>query len=332
MIDGSFFGKRIREAINRRSFIDAGETNAYRVVHGENDSLPGLILDRYDSYVVIKLYTASWLPHLESLLETILESFHPTAIVVRLSRTLLRNEGILYGLKDGTTLLGEKVEKPVQFIENNLKFEADIINGHKTGFYLDQRENRARLEKIIASDIDLRTVLNVFAYSGAFSLYSARGGATRITNIDISKAALETARICVRLNDDHPNIHSAQQEFIVEDAFKAMDRLIAEGRFFDVTIIDPPSFAVRRSQIGKAIKAYGLLVRKALRVTRSGGLVAQFSCSGQIDPATFYNRVNIEAHNMGRSLKEIARSGHPADHPIEFAQGRYLKGLFAYAI
>ncbi|GMQ77725.1 MAG: 23S rRNA (cytosine(2499)-C(5))-methyltransferase [Anaerolineae bacterium] len=324
-----WFKERLIKSIKARSSFDIRVTNGYRLVHGENDEFPGLVLDRYGRNLVLKLYSSIWAPYLADLLPLLVELTDAECIVLRLGRKVQGQEGALFGLQDGLQLYGPSLQGPVQFYENNVRFEADIVNGHKTGFYLDQRENRAYFEEIVKSDSSFNSLLNVFAYSGGFSIYGARAGASQITNVDISKAALKAARNNFRLNMKHPNIMRAENQYVIGDAFEVMDRLFQAGRKFDAIVIDPPSFASRKSQVTTALRAYGNLARSGIKLLREGGLLALFSCSSRVSEDQFFKRVVSEAVKMGRPLQEINRTGHPSDHPSSFEQGAYLKGVFA---
>jgi 23S rRNA (cytosine1962-C5)-methyltransferase len=324
-----WFKKRLIKSIKARSSFDITVTSGYRLVHGENDGFPGLVVDKYGRNLVMKLYSAIWAPYLIDLLPLLVEITDAERLVLRLARKVQGQGQALFGLQDGLQLYGPSLQGPVQFYENKVRFEADIINGHKTGFYLDQRENRAYLEEIVKGDGTIKSLLNVFAYSGGFSIYGARGGATQITNVDISEAALQTARNNFRLNMEHPNITRAENQYLVGDAFEVMDRLFQAGRSFDAIVIDPPSFASRKSQVTPALRAYGRLVRSGIKLLREGGLLALFSCSSRVSEEQFFKRAVSETVKMGRPLQELKRTRHPCDHPSSFEQGAYLKGVFA---
>jgi 23S rRNA (cytosine1962-C5)-methyltransferase len=328
-ITTEWFKERLIKSLKARDSFDISVTSGYRLVHGESDGFPGLVLDRYGRNLVMKLYSTIWVPYLIDLLPLLVELTDAERIVLRLARKVQSQAEPLFGLQDGLQLYGPALHGPVQFFENNVRFEADLINGHKTGFYLDQRENRAYLEEIVKGDGTFRSLLNVFAYSGGFSIYGARGGLNQITNVDISKAALQTARNNFRLNMRHPNIKRADNQYVVGDAFEVVDRLLQAGRKFDAIVIDPPSFASRKSQVTPALRAYGYLARSGIKLLREGGLLALFSCSSRVSEDQFFNRVVSETVKMARPLQELKRTGHPGDHPLSFEQGAYLKGVFA---
>lgn len=322
-INRDWFAARIAAAAQLRAPLLAQETTGYRLVHGGNDGLPGLVVDRYERTLTLKIYTSAWLPHLRDLLPALAEVIPAERVVLRLGRAAQEQE--LYSLSDGTLLSGPVLDGPVLFLENGLRFEADPIHGQKTGFFLDQRDNRARVEKLAAG----KSVLNVFAYTGGFSLYAARGGARAVVSLDSSAPALEGAARNFALNSRHPSVAAASHELLAEDAFEALARLGKSGRRFDVVIVDPPSFARRQAQVEQALAAYARLTRLSLGVLRAGGTLAQASCSSRVSTEAFFEEVNRAAAQAGRPLREIERTGHPLDHPVGFREGAYLKCLFA---
>ncbi len=320
-INEQFFAEKLDTAHQRRAPLrDSDHTNGYRILHGENDGMPGLVIDRYAETAVIKLYTTSWIPHLPTILSALESIFPAERVVLRLSDRLKENT---QGLQDGMLLVGEKLNSPIIFQENGLRFEVDPRLGQKTGFFLDQRENRARVEELALG----KTVLNVFSYTGGFSVYVAQGGAKQVISLDASKPAIKAARKNFSLNFKETHIH----EGIVGDAFEVMAQMKKEDRLFKMVIIDPPSFAHKQSQRDGAIKAYKKLTRLGLNILAPKGILVQASCSSRVDSDLFFNTVNITARQAGRFLKEIERSKHALDHPVGFPEGEYLKCLFAIA-
>jgi 23S rRNA (cytosine1962-C5)-methyltransferase len=312
-------------AERRRPLAQATITNGYRLLHGENDGLPGLVVDRYADTYVMKLYTAAWIPHLQAVLAALTEVAQPQRLVLRLSRALQNEPELLYGLTDGLRLWGPELTGPVLFQENGLTFAVDVVAGQKTGFFLDQRDNRARVEKLAAG----KRVLNVFAYTGGFSLYAARGGATAVTSLDLSQPALETAETNFHLNRHLPDVAAARHTLLQGDAFQRMEELVAQKRQFDLVVVDPPSFARQQSETERALAAYARLTRLALRLLPAGGLLVQASCTSRVETAEFFQTVHKTALKEKRPLRELERSSHPLDHPIGFSEGEYLKCLFA---
>ena len=330
-IGRAWFAARLEAAAARRASLRerpaAQRTTGYRLAHGENDGLPGFVVDRYEETLVIKLYTAAWVPHLPDVLMALTDIAPARQLVLRLGRAMQGRPQDLHGLKDGLVLFGPPVEDALLFWENGLRFEADPIRGQKTGFYLDQRENRARVEPLAGG----KHVLNVFAYTGAFSVYAARGGARQVVDVDASAPALAAAERNLAHNRHIPAVARAQHETVVEDAFEALARMGEAGRGFEVVIIDPPAFARRSAQVQGALSAYGSLTELGLGVLSPGGTLIQASCSSPLDAETFFDTVHGAARRVGRPLQELERTGHPVDHPVTFAEGAYLKCLFARA-
>lgn len=320
-IDRDWFADRLRAAALIRQPLPAQQTDGYRLVHGENDGLPGLVIDRYAGTLVLKLYTAAWLPHLRDVIAS-LPTIQPfDRLVLRLSRST----GDAHGLRDGQVLAGDPISGPVVFRENGLRFAADVIHGHKTGFFFDQRENRAQVRKLAAG----RRVLDVFAYSGGFSLYAAAGGAVSVTSLDSSVPALETAAANFALNQEDARVAAAQHEILVADAFEGLEKLHAAGAAFDLVIVDPPSFAKRATETERALAAYARLTRLALNVLEPMGVFMIASCSSRVSADDFFSTVLQAASDAGCPLIEFRRSGHALDHPVTFPEGAYLKALFA---
>jgi 23S rRNA (cytosine1962-C5)-methyltransferase len=326
-IDADWFLYRLETAAELRQPLLQTYTTGYRLVHGENDGLPGLVIDRYGDSAVLKLYTTAWVPHLPDLLRGLTAVLQLKRLVLRLSRFVQRQEDDLYGLQDGQVLLGQPLKDGVRFLENGLYFEADLVQGQKTGFFLDQRDNRARVEQLAAG----KRVLNVFAYTGGFSLYAARGGATEVVSLDISQPALANAMRNFKLNRAHEAVAAAEHELLVGDAFLTMKQLIANRRRFEMVIIDPPAFAKRQEEVERAVSAYGRLVRLGLKLLRPDGVLVMASCSSRVSAEQFFGVVHQAALGVGRPLQEIERTGHALDHPIRFPEGAYLKCLFATA-
>lgn len=323
-IDAAFFAGRLAEAAERRGPLASTETTGYRLVHGEGDGLPGLVIDRYDRVLVMKLYSAAWLPYVSMLLEGLSTVAPADWIVLRLSRAVQREAEPL-GITDGATLAGAPEDGPLHFRENGLFFEVDVLKGQKTGFFLDQRENRARVETLARG----KETLNVFAYTGGFSLYAARGGAPLVVSLDLSAPALDAARRNFALNDNLPNVAAARREFLAEDAFTGLARLAKEGRLFDLVVVDPPAFAQQQTAIPGALLAYERLTRLALGVLRTGGTLVTASCSSRVSEEEFFAAVRRVAARAGRALNEFAHTGHALDHPVRYAEGAYLKCMYA---
>lgn len=325
-IDAAFWRRRLDVALERRATLAADDTpdaltDAYRVVHGENDGLPGLVVDRYDRTFVVKLYTPAWFPHLGAVLEALVERCAPARVVLRLGRSVATGE--TFGLADGDTIHGEPPAGPVVFHERGLVLEADVVHGQKTGHFLDQRDNRA-LVRSMAEGAD---VLDVFSSTGGFSVAAAAGGAKSVHMVDQSAPALETARRNLAHNRRLGEVRRCAVHATVGDAFDVLDSLAGRSERFDLVIVDPPSFASNQAAVPRALAAYARLTRLALAVTRPGGTLVQCSCSSRISDDAFVEAVLDAARSVGRDAHVRRRTGHAVDHPIGFEQGAYLKAV-----
>lgn len=319
VINADWFREKLIQAIKiRQPLADSGDTDGYRLIYGENDGLPGLVIDRYAQTLVIKIYTAAWIPHLATLLPLLDEVQPAQRWVLRMAREI----GETYGLYDGQVLKGTEPDGPVQFHENGLTFAADVVHGHKTGFFFDQRDNRARVGQLAAG----KRVLDVFAYSGGFSVYAAHGGAQSVTSLDISAPALDAAQLNMQLNHADPNVANAQHEILVMDAFEGMAKLHQEKRQFDLVIVDPPAFAKRKDEIDRALAAYRRLAELAIPLVAPGGDLVMASCSSRVTSEAFFKAVRgADSHHR---LRVREKTFHALDHPVGFPEGAYLKCLF----
>jgi 23S rRNA (cytosine1962-C5)-methyltransferase len=309
----------------RRNLFDP-ETTGYRLIHGESDGWPGLVLDRYDTTLVLKIYTAAWLPRLEEILALFQEKIPCERIVLRLSRNIQaaaerraspRRDGEIIFLKYAETVLSA----PVIFLENGVRFEADVVRGQKTGFFLDQRDNRAEVEKLSRG----RKVLNAFSFSGGFSIYAARGGAKCVTDLDISGHALGSANRNFALNQNFPGVAMCRHETVQADTFAWLEKSTEK---FDLIVLDPPSLAKRAAEREGAIHAYERL--NSLGITRlSGdGILVAGSCSAHVSAAEFFDAVRRAAIKSGRKFTELKTLQHPPDHPAGFKEAEYLKVIY----
>jgi 23S rRNA (cytosine1962-C5)-methyltransferase len=327
-IDEAWWTSRLSQALERRSMLAADQTTtAYRCVHGENDGLPGLVVDRYDTTLVVKLYSSAWLPHLGDVVDALASLLDPERAVLRLSRSVAA--GATSGLADGETILGRPPERPVLFRERGLVMEADVVHGQKTGHFLDQRDNRT-LVRGFAAGCD---VLDLFASTGGFSVAAAAGGARSVHLVDLSAPAIETARRNLAHNQRLREVRECAVHTTVGDAFHVLAELGRGAEHdadrYDIVVLDPPSFASSRAQVERALGAYAKLTRLGVAMLRPGGLLVQASCSSRVSADDFFSTVFESARRAGRPLHEIRRTGHAVDHPIGFPQGAYLKALFA---
>ncbi len=325
-IDAGFWRSRIGTAVERRSALaDDPGTNAYRLVHGENDALPGLVADRYADTIVVKLYSPAWFPHLRPVVDALLAHRPAERVVLRLGRSVAAGE--TFGLVDGDVVHGPAVAGPVRFVERHLSMEADVVHGQKTGHFLDQRDNRA-LVRGMASGTD---VLDVFASTGGFALSAAAGGATSVHLIDQSAPALATAERNLAHNRHLPEVRRCAVHTTVGDAFEVLQRLAGRDERFDIVVVDPPSFASNQAAVPRALAAYGRLTRLALAVTKPGGTLVQASCSSRVTADDFAQTVLDAAASAKREVVELRRTGHAVDHPIGFEFGAYLKAIYLRA-
>jgi 23S rRNA (cytosine1962-C5)-methyltransferase len=328
-IDASFWSQRVEVALARRSTLQEDpDTDAYRVIHGENDGFPGLVVDRYASTLVVKIYSPIWWPHLLGVLEQVVARESPDRVVIRLARTV---EAGGSQLRDGSTLLGEPTTTPVLIRERGLQLEADVVAGNKTGHFLDQRDNRALVRASVGAYPKGAEVLDVFSHTGGFALSAAAGGARKVHMVDVSAAALEAASRNFALNRHIHAVRECQIRTTVGDAFDVLAQLHRDDYSFDVVILDPPSFAHAERNVAKAEQAYFRLTQAGLRLLRPGGLLVQASCSSRIDDESFHRIVHEAAVHARRDLMEVRRTGHPIDHPVGFEYGAYLKAVFARA-
>ncbi|MHB9006047.1 MAG: class I SAM-dependent methyltransferase [Limisphaerales bacterium] len=324
-IDEAWWSRRLQESVERRRDVAGPETDGYRLIHGESDGWPGLVLDRYGPALVLKLYTAAWLPRLDDVVRVIREALAPERMVLRLSRNIQELARTTFQRLEGEFLCGADREPVQEFRETGLRFEADLVRGQKTGFFLDQRENRRRVEGLARGG----EVLNAFSFSGGFSLYAARGGATRVTDLDISAHALTASRRNFDLNQSDPALARCRHETVQTDVFTWLDGVAKPG--FDVVVLDPPSLARKEIERSGAIQAYGRLATGGLRALRPGGVLVAASCSAHVSADEFFDVVRQSARRSGRSVAELETTGHPPDHPATFAEARYLKCIYLRA-
>ena len=322
-VDAQFWRGRLDTALDRRGALDADpDTTAYRCVHGENDGLPGLVVDRYDTTLVVKLYSPAWFPHLAVVVDQLLAVLGPERVVLRLSRAVAN--GDTFGLADGDTIFGSAPNQPVFFRERGLTLEADVVHGQKTGHFLDQRDNRA-LVRGMAAGAD---VLDVFASTGGFSVAAAAGGAASVHLIDQSEPALLTARRNLEHNHRIAEVRRCAVHTTTGDAFHVLADLASKGEQFDLVIVDPPTFASNQAAVPRALAAYARLTRLALAVVRRGGTLVQASCSSRVGTDEFVEAVLNGADSVGADVVEVRRTAHAVDHPIGFEFGAYLKAVF----
>ncbi len=295
-IDRTWWRERIDQALDlRRPLVEDPATTGYRILNGENDGFPGLVADRYADTLVVKVYSEAWLPHLEDVLVGLVAACEPAVVVVRTARSLdvpgLSDGAVVFDTTDGAA----SGPDDVWFDEHGLHFLAHPRHGQKTGFFLDQRDNRRRVRDRSQG----RSVLDVFSCTGGFSAAAAVGGATQVVSVDMAPSAIETA---ARVMEANPGPSGPTPwEGIVGDAFDVMHRLRGEGRRFGVVVVDPPSFAQRQANIAGGLRAYGTLTELALDLVEPGGTLVQASCSSRITSDAFFAKIHEVAE---RSIEE----------------------------
>ncbi len=318
-IDAAFWERRAQEAFGRREGLFDSGTTGYRCINGESDGWPGLVLDRYGDTYAMKLYTAAWLPRLADITPLLAQG---NRLVLRLSRNMQEAAANRFHIHDGQVLLGQPLVGPVEFLENGLRFEADVLRGQKTGFFLDQRENRREVKALA----DGRDVLNLFSYTGGFSLYAADGGAASVCSIDISEFALAGARQNFALNASRPAVSRCRHETIQADVFGWLRQ--SPARRFDLIVLDPPSLAKRESERSEAIAAYAKLIEAAFSRLHKNGILVASSCSAHVSSAEFFNLTLETARKSGQKFAELKTTGHAPDHPATFGEAEYLKCIY----
>ncbi|MBK8984596.1 MAG: class I SAM-dependent rRNA methyltransferase [Chloroflexi bacterium] len=319
-INDDFWLRRIRRAVACRQALDLDKTTAYRLINAEADALPGLIVDRYGDYLVMQCLTLGIDRRKTQLAGLLAAELQPTGILERSDGSVRAKEGLP---ETSGLLWGEMPPNPLHIQENGHTFVVDLSGGHKTGFYLDQRTNRA----IVGAPRHVagKEILNVFAYTGGFAVYAAANGAGPITNIDSSVGVLELAEKNVLLaGGERPS-----DEYLLGDAFMILRDFRDNGRQFDVVILDPPKFAHSQRDVERAARGYKDLNWLALRLLRPGGLLATFSCSGLISADLFQKILFSAAIDAGRDVQILQPLAQAPDHPVllSFPESAYLKGL-----
>jgi len=322
-IDTDFFRSKISLASSlRENIIDTSNTNAYRIINAESDVLPGLIVDRYSDYLVCQFLSSGAEFNKKTITEILDENFKPKGIFERSDVEVRTKEGLqpVKGLLKGTIN-----DELIEVKENGYKFFVDVKNGHKSGFYLDQRDNR----KLLSEFSKGKNVLNCFSYTGGFSVYALASGAEKITQVEASASALDLSLKNIEIN----NFDSASVENINGDVFEVLRKFRDERKTFDLIVLDPPKFAESASQIQKASRGYKDINLLALKLLNPGGILFTFSCSGHILQELFQKIVAGAALDSGREVKMIKQLTQSADHPValNFPEGLYLKGLVCFA-
>ena len=319
-IDEWFFLDKLKHALAVRSamgLVGNAETNCYRLVHSEGDSLPGLIVDIYGHTAVVQAQTEGMALHLKEIVRALkLLTELELKAVYNKSAEAMRRMGKEDAIADGY-LLGERIDEAL--LENGCRYKVDWENGQKTGFFLDQRDNRDLVRQLAKG----KKVLNAFGYTGGFSVAALKGGAERVVTVDASQKALDTAAQNLQLNgfsvDDNPCVATDMKDYVKE---------VSENEF-DLIILDPPAFAKRHQDRHRGLQGYRFINAEAIRRIAKGGLLFTFSCSQAIDKSMFQSIVTAAAIEVGRNVRILYQLSQPADHPINIyhPEGAYLKGL-----
>lgn len=318
-INIDFFRQKILFASElRKRLVNHSITTAYRIINSENDGIPGLIVDKYADLLVCQFLSTGAEFNKKIIAEALEEIFKPVGVYERSDVEIRMKEG-LRPVKE--VLMGKEPDELIEVKENGLKFFVDIRNGHKTGFYLDQRDNR----KLLSEYAKDKSVLNCFSYTGSFSVYALASDAKKVTQIDSSISALNIANKNIELN----GYSLSSVESINDDVFNVLRKFRDEGKTFDLIILDPPKFAESVSQIEKASRGYKDINLLAMKLLNPGGTLFTFSCSGHISQEFFQKIVAGAALDSGREVKIIKQLTQSQDHPValNFPEGIYLKGL-----
>ena len=318
LINTDFFVQRFAELKKiRERFIDTKLTNAYRLVFGESDGVPGLIVDRYNKVLVIQIHTLGMELLKKEVLSALKAVFNPESIYERSDIGVRAQEGLLDQPKG--LLFGPSFEKEIEILENGIPMLVNIEDGQKTGMFLDQRENRKALQAYVKD----KTVLNCFCYTGGFSLYAALAGAKKVTSVDSSGPALETAKRNFTLNDLDPKKH----EFLDKDVFDLLDEYRNKRTEFDVIILDPPAFVKNQKSLKKGLQGYTFINERALQLLPKGGILVSSSCSAHVTDELFQKMLAMAAAKAHCTLRVIEIRNQPIDHPYNlfFPEGKYLK-------
>lgn len=320
-IDDSFWQQRMQSALAMRESIGVAnnpDNNTYRLIHGEGDNLPGLVIDCYGTTAVMQAHSVGMHVCREQICKALVEVmgdriknvYYKSETTLPFKAELGQENGFIYGHTDNNTA-----------VENSLSFHVDWLKGQKTGFFVDQRENRSLLEHYAKG----KSVLNMFCYTGGFSVYAMRGGANIVHSVDSSAKAIELTNHNVAMNFPNDNRHEA----FCEDAFKYLDD---NDKKYDLIVLDPPAFAKHRMALHNALKGYIRLNIKGLQRIKPGGILFTFSCSQAVSKENFRNAVFTAAAQAGRNVRILHQLHQPADHPVNIyhPEGEYLKGLVLY--
>jgi 23S rRNA (cytosine1962-C5)-methyltransferase len=316
-VDAALFERRFADAERLRDAVVPADTNAYRLLHGEGDRIPGLVCDVYDTWAVVQLDGGALVPGRAELLEIL----RPRLVARGIVRTLVK-----HGRRGAKTVEGRAPSEPLFVREHGMTLVADLAHGQKTGLFLDHRESRRRI-RALAHD---RRVLDLFAYVGGFSAAAGLGGARSVDTVDVAAQAIESSHRTWLAND----LHDARRTGHAVDVAAFLERAIADERRWDLVVADPPSYAPSERAVAKALEGYAQLHAAALRVLAPGGLLLAASCSSHVDAREFEAALAQGAGKARRVLQVLERWSAPADHPrlLAFPEGDYLKVVLARAL
>ncbi|WP_028296497.1 class I SAM-dependent rRNA methyltransferase [Olivibacter sitiensis] len=322
-VDTDWWREKVAKAITARKSIFNADTDTARLIFSEADFLPGLIADKYGDFISVQVLTSGIERVKEVIIDELVKQLQPKGIYERSDANARLHEGMPAG---GSVLYGEQPPAFVEVKENGIIYHVNIIEGQKSGFYCDQRDNRA----IVARHSVGKKVLDCFCYSGGFSLNALKAGAREVYGVDSSALAIETLKQNARLNGFDETSYTTLQS----DVNKQLRQYKEQGELFDIVVLDPPKYAPSRSSLDKAARAYKDLNRLGLALLESGGLLATFSCSAAMDIATFKQVLAWAALDAGKQIQFIHQFCQPEDHPIRssFPEGEYLKGLLCRVI
>lgn len=324
-IDREYFSRLLDKAIeNRKSrgFDIHDPKSAFRLVYAENDGIPGCIIDKYARIVSVEILSAGAEKFRKEIYELLAEKLSPTGILERCDSDVRAKEGL--PLRKGV-VYGDVPKEPVEILENGIRFDIDAWNGHKTGYYLDQRDARAEVGAFASG----KRVLNCFSYTGGFGLFALKNGAESVTEVDVSKEALAIAKTLIQKNGFDEN----RAELLDADVFSYLRKCRDSRKEFDLIVLDPPKFIENKSHLAKGSRGYKDINLLALKLLAPGGMLATFSCSGLMTMDLFQKIVADAALDAHREVQIVHRFGQPADHPVKtsFPEGQYLKGLLLQA-
>ena len=316
VLDETFLVARLQQALAQRNAVYAD--NCYRLCYGDADGLPGLVVDRFRDYLVVQLTTAGMDCHRNQVVGALCTVVQPRGILFRNMGPFRQMEG----LQEAVEIAWGEVPETVEIVENNTRFEAPLLSGQKTGWFYDHRENRATLQRLCRD----KSVLDVFSYIGGWGIEALAAGASSACCVDASQDALDAAQHNARLNGFADRFSTRQGK-----AAEVLKTLAAEGKQFDVVVLDPPAFIKRRKDIRQGEKAYHQVNQLAMKVLKPGGLLVSASCSMHLSDEMLMDVVRLAGANSGRRLQVIASGGAGLDHPVHPAipETRYLKAIFA---